>query len=145
MAGYICEVKLFTTIVMAFAVTTVFAQKCDLTLQGSVVDFHDNSKLDGATIVLAGLEKAVITDLDGNFVLADIPLGRYDIEASDIGHEPVQIPEIVLTSSKEVVLNIDLNEMSTNLGEVVIKPRIIKNAYGKMFLGSIPDSEQIIE
>ncbi len=67
------------------------------------------------------------TDSIGNFVLPHVPVGRYDIEASYLGYESTIIKEILVTSGKEVVLEIPLKEKLFELNEVVVKPTINKS------------------
>ncbi|MCH9661683.1 MAG: TonB-dependent receptor [Bacteroidetes bacterium] len=74
--------KLYIAIAMVFTMATTFAQECNLTLQGKVLDLHDDSFLVGATIVLAGLEKAIMTDLDGTFQFSKLCTGTYNIQVS---------------------------------------------------------------
>jgi hypothetical protein len=79
----------------------------------------------------------VLTDSLGAFIFKDIPVGRYDIEVSCVGYDPVIIREILLTSAKEVVLDITLQENLANLGEVVVRPKVNKaQPINKMALSS---------
>lgn len=61
---------------------TSFSQNCENTLSGTVTDLHDNSKLAGATLIVAGTEQAVVTDLDGNFTISNLCDGTYSIQVS---------------------------------------------------------------
>jgi len=58
------------------------AQECTSSISGSVIDLHDKSPLSGATIIVAGLEVAVLTDLDGNFSIEDVCDGNYSLQVS---------------------------------------------------------------
>jgi hypothetical protein len=54
-------------------------------------------------------------------------LGRHSIQVNYIGYEPVIIPEILVTSSREVIVDIGLRQSITQLGALVVTPEIIKN------------------
>ncbi|MEP3209004.1 MAG: TonB-dependent receptor [Maribacter sp.] len=92
------------------------------TIKGIVLDKQSEAPLEGATIeLLYALEATgVITDFDGNFVLKDIPVGRQVIRISYIGYETYTIPNIEVTSGKDVFLNIGLTESFNQLDEVVL-------------------------
>ena len=53
-------------------------------ISGSVTDKSDNSALFGVTIVIKGTTYGAVTDLDGNYEVANIPAGTYNIEASTL-------------------------------------------------------------
>ena len=99
------------------------------TLRGMAKDAVTGEALIGATVKIVELEHAVaVTDVDGNFTINVNKPGRYTIEANYIGYEPSVMKEIMISGAKEVVLDIALRENSTELKEVVVRPRINKEA-----------------
>ncbi len=58
------------------------SQNCENTLSGTVTDLHDGSLLAGATLIVAGSERAVVTDLDGKFTLKNLCDDTYSIQVS---------------------------------------------------------------
>lgn len=68
---------LFTSTTLA-----VYSQDCRATLSGHVLDFHDQTALAGATVLVVQQNKAVLTDLDGNFRIDNLCEGVYDVELS---------------------------------------------------------------
>lgn len=66
------------------------------------------------------------TDNDGKFVIKNVPVGRHDLQASFLGYEPTIFREIMLTSAKEVSLEVQMKENTRLLEEVVVRPRINK-------------------
>ena len=105
------------------------AQELLQTIHGRIIDKDTKVPIPGATILVEQLQPPVgtITDSLGYFILKNIPVGRYDIKISCLGYEPYIIPELLLTSGKEPVLDVQLIESIINLDEVVIKPKINKN------------------
>ena len=51
-----------------------------------------------------------ITDANGKFRLAKVPVGRHTIKFSFIGYEDVVLQNIVVISGKEAVLNVEMRE-----------------------------------
>jgi hypothetical protein len=61
-----------------------------------------------------------ITTFDGSFRLANIPVGRQSFEIRMLGYETYQINEILVSSGKEVILNVSLKESLNELRDIVI-------------------------
>lgn len=102
--------------------TTGNSGKLTQTVRGIIVDEDSKLPLIGATVVIQGSDPFVgtITNVDGNFRLENIPIGRIDLQFSYIGYENIFIPNIDVNSGKEVVLDIKMRESALNLNEVVI-------------------------
>jgi iron complex outermembrane receptor protein len=58
------------------------SQNCNNTLFGTVMDLHDGSLLAGATLIVAGSEQAVQTDLDGKFTISNLCNDTYSLQVS---------------------------------------------------------------
>ena len=86
-------------------------------LNGRVVTFED--EVNGSTM-------ATVSDVDGNFEIKNVPVGRHSVRASFIGYEPVLLKEQLVSSGKELVLTLRMRESISELGEVVVKPRVNK-------------------
>lgn len=104
------------------------------TIRGVVVDGDSRYPIPYATVKLSGMEgQGTITDSLGRFSLPQVPLGRQTVEAAFMGYEPEIIREILVTSAKEVYIEIPLKESVNELNEVVIRARTNKEmAMNKM-------------
>ena len=99
------------------------------TLRGTVKDAITGEALMGATVKIVELDNAAaVADMDGNYRINISQGGRYTIEANYIGYEPSVMKEILISGAKEVVIDIALRENNTELAEVVVKPRVNKEA-----------------
>ncbi|MGN1376139.1 MAG: carboxypeptidase-like regulatory domain-containing protein, partial [Prevotella sp.] len=108
------------------------------TVRGTVTDADNNEPVIGASIKVKETETGVISDIDGKYTINNLPTGRYTIEVTYIGYEPAIFREILVTEGKDVLLNVSIRECSTELGEVVVKPRVNKEAaVNKMALVSV--------
>ena len=110
---------LFTFQLLFFA-NTVTAQNGTIT--GQIIDKQSETPISGATVSLIGLQTiSAISDSNGNFTLKNVPLGRQAINVSHIGYTPSTVPNIDVTSGKDVFLTIALIESLIKLEEIVIK------------------------
>lgn len=91
-------------------------------IKGIVVDKQSEIPLMGATVELLDqqINTGVITDLDGRFTIKDVPVGRQIIRVSYIGFESTTLPNIEVTTGKDVLLNISLIESFNQLDEVIV-------------------------
>ena len=99
------------------------------TIQGTVSDAITGETLIGAAVRVVELQGvAGVTDIDGQYVIKVPQSGRFTIETTYIGYEPSVMKEVLVAGAKEVVLDITLRENSMELAEVVVKPRVNKEA-----------------
>ncbi len=91
-------------------------------IKGTIVDKQSETPMVGATIELLNSEvpNGVVTDIDGYFILENVPVGRQSIRVSYIGFESITLPNIVVTSGKDAVINLSLIEAFDQLDEVII-------------------------
>ena len=121
--------KTFLNIAL-FLVLPLVAHSQDITqtLRGTIYDQSTHEPLIGATIVVQNSQPVIGTTTDeaGNFSITNLPLGRVSLEISYIGYESRVIPEVLITSAKEVVLSIALKEAATELEGVEVVAGIRK-------------------
>jgi hypothetical protein len=91
-------------------------------IKGIVIDKDSRTPLPGATIVILGdgPPSGTTTALNGEFRIEGIKVGRYDIQFRYIGYKDYIAREILVTSGKETVLQIELEESVESLKQVEI-------------------------
>ena len=92
-------------------------------IRGKVIDAESKSGLPGANVIVLNTDplKGTVTNDKGDFILADVPVGRHTLKVTFMGYKPVTLPEIMLSSGKETMLNIELEEMVITAKEVEVK------------------------
>lgn len=95
------------------------------TIRGRVIDHESKQALIGANIVILKSNpfKGTASDMDGRFVLNQIPIGRLSLHISCLGYEAKTISNIEVGSAKEVVLEIELLESLTQINEIKVYPK----------------------
>ncbi len=99
------------------------SQELTQTIRGRILDKDAKSELPGVNIILlkdSAKVSVAVTDVNGNFRLQNIPVGRYSLCASFLGYQPYTIPDVVVTSAKEVILNFEMEESAVKVKEVEI-------------------------
>ena len=74
--------RTYALLILLLSSISTISQNCDNTLSGTVTDLHDGSFLVGATLIIAGTEQAVMTNLDGRFMFSKLCNGSYNIQVS---------------------------------------------------------------
>jgi hypothetical protein len=94
------------------------------TIKGTVLDLNSKYPLIGVNIVLVDSDPFIgtVTDENGQFKMENVPAGRQALMVKFIGYKTQVIPNVLVTTGKEVVVNIQLEESVENLKEVVITP-----------------------
>ncbi|MGV8137119.1 MAG: secretin and TonB N-terminal domain-containing protein [Mangrovibacterium sp.] len=104
-------------------------KKTDLTqtIRGTVFDAETGTPVEFANIsLLDNTSIGTMSDSLGHFTIHGIPLGYANIKVSFVGYEPYIYREILLTSAREVSVEIPLKESFQSVGEVVVRPQINK-------------------
>lgn len=108
---------LLSTIVIIFITSSIYAQKSNL-IQGKVTDKTTGEALIGTNIFLKGTAFGAASDLNGKYILKNIPDGDYILQISYLGYKT----ENVSVSLKNgIVLENDfLLEAESLVGEEVV-------------------------
>ena len=92
------------------------------TIRGKVIDQDSKSPLIGANIIILNSDpvKGTSSDVDGYFRIDQVDVGRVDLKITCMGYEDKVVPNLLVGSGKEIVLEIELKESLINLEEAVI-------------------------
>ena len=130
--GYVYKIKGYHIIIFLQdnkqKTTSNDTQKLTQTIRGIVVDSKTNTPIEYASVcIIEDPSRGGSTDGRGNFRINNVPVGRYNIQASFMGYRPSIISEVSVTSSKEVFVEIPMDENVQDLAEVLVKPEIKKD------------------
>lgn len=94
------------------------------TIRGRIIDEASKAPLVGASVLvmIQGAEKPLgsVTNLEGEFKISNVPIGRQTLRITYIGYETITQPNIIVTAGKEVILNLAMTESLAQVEEVVI-------------------------
>nr|HPI38427.1 carboxypeptidase-like regulatory domain-containing protein [Ignavibacteriaceae bacterium] len=89
-------------------------------LVGVVKDAQTNEPLIGANITIEGTDFGAATNAKGEYVILNIPPGRYNVKVSYIGYEGIIYTDVVIVVDQTTQLSVDLKPQSIEVGEVVV-------------------------
>lgn len=111
-----------TTLVGFFLFVAAQAQQVTQTVRGTVSDRDSGYPLAGATVIIVDSDPIVgtVTNSDGTFRLLNVPVGRTTLKVSFVGYEDRVIPNLLINSAKEEILNTTLSESVLSLEGVTV-------------------------
>ena len=88
-------------------------------IKGKVTDASTGEPLPGVTIQLEGTSLGAATDLNGNYIIPNVPGGSYTLKASYVGSKTSMI-QLQLSGDEELEENIKLESVGVTAKEVVV-------------------------
>ena len=86
---------------------------------GQVTDAETGETLPGASILLTQLDRGAATDVDGNYVIQNVPAGTYNLTASFVGFRTFR-QTVEVRAGQTTTLNIVMQAGAIGLDEVVV-------------------------
>ncbi|HHB78413.1 MAG TPA: TonB-dependent receptor [Saprospiraceae bacterium] len=103
-----------------------FAQDLKQTIRGTVSEKESGVPLIGVNVMVIasnGESFGASTDENGIYRVPDVPLGRSEVQFSYLGYETITLSNIIVTSGKEVILSVEMEESAIELVAVEVKAR----------------------
>ncbi len=114
------------TALLVFVSVLGFSQekaKITQTIRGTVIDKVTQATLPGATVIILNTNPIIgtTTDLNGEFEFENMEVGRHDLQVSFIGFNTTGVRNVLLTSGKQLVLKIEIEEQAFVTEEIVVR------------------------
>jgi len=92
------------------------------TIKGQILDAQSKYPIIGASVLVLNSNPLVgaVSDANGFYKIENVPIGRISLKISFIGYADNVVPNILLTSGKETILNLILEESIQTLEELVV-------------------------
>ncbi len=88
---------------------------------GTVTDASDGTPLDGASIRIEGSNQGAITDANGEYVILNVDVGTYNIEASYIGFNTEKVTGVRVSVDSRTKINFELTSSEITTEVIVIE------------------------
>lgn len=89
-------------------------------IRGVITDKFSQAPIAAARISIFSLEKESYSDTLGKYVLSGLPPDRYVLEVNCVGYKTVFLSNVLVTSGKEVILDIALEDEFEQIDEVTV-------------------------
>ena len=101
---------------MLFVIGNTIALCSNSSIQGFIADSDSREPLIGANIILEGTLLGAASDVDGHYIITDIPIGNYTLRTMFIGYETLE-KEIEIKANQEYTIDIKLKTSAIKLQE----------------------------
>jgi hypothetical protein len=111
--------KYYPTIFLLFIFCEIIFAGNTGKIVGLVKDKNSGDPLIGVNILLEGTNLGSSTDLDGTFIILNVPPGTYTVVAQYIGYSEMRLENVKVNVDLTTELNFAMQETSLELGETV--------------------------
>lgn len=111
--------KLLLTVLLISTSLLAFAQKG--TIRGAVKDAKTKEALIGCTVQVNGTQLGAVTDLEGSFIIQNVPAGLHQVQVSYVSYQTKAIPNVRVESGNTTTIDTELQEEGKSLQEVVVR------------------------
>ena len=126
----------YSLLVLLLSVTTLFAQQG--TVKGQVYSTKSNDPLALATVRVQGTSLGARTDVEGRFVISGVRPGFVRLIVTMLGYETTTSAEVQVVGNQTSFIDIGIEEESTNIAEVVVRPKMrLKRAESPLSLQTL--------
>ncbi len=115
-------------------------------VKGTVTDQATNEPLIGASVSIEGTSLGAATDIDGNYIIQNVPAGVHTVRASYVGYQVVSVSNIRVNSGLTTDLDIGLTSEELQLQPVEIvaeRPLVNKSATNAVRITTGEDIEAL--
>lgn len=95
-------------------------------ISGKIIDNSNNEELIGANVLIIGTNYGASSDIDGQFSIKFVPVGKYTLKISYISYQTVTVESVEVKPGEDTKINISLDPASTELEEVVVTAEALK-------------------
>lgn len=89
-------------------------------LTGIVKDAQTGEPLIGANILIEGTDFGAATNVRGEYVILNIPPGRYNVKISFIGYETIVYTDVIIIVDQTTQLSTEIRPQTIEVDEVVV-------------------------
>lgn len=115
------NMKIYIILILLFIPLLSNSQNNKQNIRGNIIDALSQSPLANAkVIILNDTAKNFYSDVNGNFVIKDLSPERYEVKVSYMGYKNVTITNVVVSSGKETILDIKMEEDIIYTDEIVV-------------------------
>lgn len=111
----------FMTIVSVLVIIVAGSALAGVTgrITGEITDASTNEPIIGVTVSVQGTSSGAITDLDGRYLVMNIPVGDYTLVISAVGYATVEISNLHVSADLATYQSYEMTSQATELGTII--------------------------
>ncbi len=122
--GIVC----FILALMMALPPALFAQDTSTgSISGKVIDTATNEDMIGAVIKIDGTSLGAVCDIDGTYMILNVPAGTHTVIAMMVGYVESRQENVVVTAGNDTKVDFTISTDVIEVEEVKVKARAIKN------------------
>ncbi|MCB0497100.1 MAG: TonB-dependent receptor [Cyclobacteriaceae bacterium] len=115
--------RLLLAVLLILFTSFAFAQTGEV--KGVIVDAETSEPLIGATVLIKGTTIGSITDLEGAYIIKNVPAGEQTVLITYVGYEEVSVPITMIENQVVEMGSTQLKSSSVNLKELEVFASVI--------------------
>lgn len=89
-------------------------------IMGKVIDGKTKEALPGVNVIIEGTMLGAATDLDGKYVILQVPPGYYNLRANFMGYQSVRVEKLQVRANHIAYADFELQEKALAMAEIVV-------------------------
>ncbi len=115
-------------------------------ISGKVIDEKTGEALIGANVLIEGTDRGAATDINGNYVILNAPIGKLTLKATYIGYSPLTVRDVNVKSNETTRRDFSLVDETYKTDVIVVtaeKPIVDRQATNTKAVLSQEDIENL--
>ncbi len=109
-----------TLLCISIGVSAAFAGSTGK-ISGVVKDARSNETIPGVAVIVQGTKLGASTNVDGRYVILNVPPGQYSLTVSHIGYKRYELKQLRVSVDFTTTANIELEEGSVEMDAIVVQ------------------------
>lgn len=117
-------------------------------IKGLITDKNSGEPLIGATVVVVGTSLGAAANIDGEYIILNVPAGEYDLEAKFLGYQPLRVSGVRVSADLTVEQDFAIGPLAEGVAmeEIVVERKrdlVQKNATNAVRIQTGEDIENL--
>lgn len=112
--------RAFSAVLGIFFISTVSVAGTTGKVAGEVKDASTGEAAVGATVTIEGTTLGAAADIEGYYVILNVPPGTYTLNVSSVGYVKKAVTEVVVRVDLTTTVNVEISETVLEVGEEVV-------------------------
>ncbi len=120
---------LFTFLIISISIVSSYPQSERGEISGRVIEINNQLPIPFANVLIVGTNFGASTDLNGNFVIKNVPVGIYQLRASVIGYMSQIKNDVMVKPNKITIVDFELVSQIIEIENVVVQSDYFEKNY----------------